>query len=308
MKDQAILVTGAGGQIGGELTEALEKRYTTVYMADIRKPEHPKDNFIELDVLDQPRIKEVIGDLKIKQVYHLAAILSAKGEKNPKLAWEVNINGGLNVLEVAAEQDVERVFWPSSIAVFGKNTPGINTPQHTITDPSTIYGITKLAGERWGYHYYHKRGVDVRSLRYPGLIGYKSLPGGGTTDYAVEIFHEAIRKQRYTSFIGASTKLPMMFMPDAIRATIELMEAPAAAISIRSSYNVAGISFTPTELATAIRKHIPSFTLDVQPDFRDDIAQSWPSIIDDAVARQDWGWQPRFDLESMVAEMFKQLQ
>ncbi len=308
MKEESILVTGAGGQIGTELVEALSKRYEKVYPADIRLPNHPTKNFIQLDVLDKPRMEEAISDLKISQVYHLAAILSAKGEQNPMLAWEVNFKGTLNVLEIAAEKKLNRVFCPSSIAVFGPNTPSVNTPQHTITDPTTIYGVTKLAGERWCVHYFQKRGVDVRSLRYPGLIGYKTMPGGGTTDYAVEIFHEALKNNHYTSYIAPDTRMPMMFMPDAIRATLNLMEAPTEQITIRSSYNVAGVNFTPRELSAAIKKQLPDFNIDYQPDFRDLIAQSWPSSLDDSAAANDWGWKPAYDLEKMVKEMLLQLQ
>ncbi len=307
MKDQTILITGSKGQIGTELANMLKTKYTRVITSDIHKNEIGDKDYVQLNVLDKNRISEVIGDYKVGQIYHLAAILSAKGEENPTLAWEVNLTGGLNILDSAVLHKVPRVFWPSSIAVFGPQTPKEQTPQHTVTDPTTIYGITKLAGERWSHHYYTKKGLDIRSLRYPGLISYKAMPGGGTTDYAVEIFHEAIKHGRYTSFVSSDVRLPMMYMPDALRATIELMEAPTDQIKIRSAYNVAGVSFSPKELAASICKVIPDFEIDYAPDFRDGIAQSWPSSIDDSQARVDWGWKPEYDLDQMTQEMIKEL-
>jgi len=307
MKDLTILITGSKGQIGTELANLLRTKYSRVITSDIHPSEAGNPDYVQLNVLDKNRINEVIGDYKIDQIYHLAAILSAKGEENPTLAWEVNLTGGLNILDAAVTQQVDRVFWPSSIAVFGPQTPKEQTPQHTITDPTTIYGITKLAGERWGRHYYKKRGLDIRSLRYPGLISYKAMPGGGTTDYAVEIFHEAIKHKCYTSFISKDVRLPMMYMPDALRATVELMEAPAEQIKIRSAYNVAGITFSPDELAAEIRTKIPDFTIDYAPDFRDAIAHSWPSSINDTQAFQDWGWKPEYDLKMMSEEMILEL-
>jgi nucleoside-diphosphate-sugar epimerase len=243
----------------------------------------------------------------ITQIYLLAAILSATGEKNPNLAWNLNMTGLLNVLDIAREEKIYKVYWPSSIAVFGPTSPKVNCPQQTIIEPTTVYGISKYAGEFW-CHYYHQRfGVDVRSLRYPGLISYKSAPGGGTTDYAVEIFHEAREQGNYTCFLREDTYLPMMYMPDAIRATIELMEAPASKISIRTSYNVSGMSFSPLEIGNAIRKHLPDFSMNYQPDYRQQIADSWPQSIDDSVAKADWEWQPEFDLQRMTKDMLENL-
>lgn len=307
MKQQTILITGSRGQIGTELANMLKTKYARVVTSDIRPNESGDPDYQQLNVLDKKRISEVIGDYKVDQVYHLAAILSAKGEENPTLAWEVNLTGGLNILDAALEHGVDRVFWPSSIAVFGPNTPKEQTPQITITDPTTIYGITKLAGERWAHHYFSKKGLDVRSIRYPGLISYKVLPSGGTTDYAVEIFHEAIKSKRYASFVSKDVRLPMMYMPDALRATIELMEAPADQIKIRSAYNVAGVSFSPEELSAAIQKVIPEFEISYAPDFRDGIAKSWPSSIDDSHARADWGWKPEYSLDRMTEDMIKEL-
>lgn len=307
MKDRTILITGSQGQIGTELVNMLRTRYTKVIASDIRPNESGDANYVQLNVLEKNRIHEVIGDYKVDQIYHLAAILSAKGEENPTLAWEVNLTGGLNILDAAVAHQVDRVFWPSSIAVFGPQTPKEETPQHTITDPTTIYGITKLAGERWSHHYHSKKGLDVRSLRYPGLISYKVMPSGGTTDYAVEIFHEAIKNKQYTSFVSPDVRLPMMYMPDALRATVELMEAPAEQIKIRSSYNVSGVSFSPEQLTAAIKKVLPDFKINYQTDFRDAIARSWPSSIDDSAARKDWGWQPKYDLDRMTEDMIRAL-
>ena len=243
----------------------------------------------------------------ITQIYLLAAILSATGEKNPPLAWHINMQSLLNVLEVAKEENLTKIYWPSSIAVFGPNSPKDCTPQHTIIEPSTVYGISKFAGERWCEYYFNRYRVDVRSIRYPGLISYKSQPGGGTTDYAVEIYHDAIKKGQYTSFLKEDTYLPMMYMPDAIRATIELMEAPAANITVRSSYNVGAMSFSPKEIAGKIQKHIPAFTIDYEPDSRQQIADSWPKDIDDTQAKTDWAWKPEYDIERMTIDMLDNL-
>jgi nucleoside-diphosphate-sugar epimerase len=243
----------------------------------------------------------------ITQVYLLAAILSATGEKNPTLAWHINMQSLLNVLDVAKEEKLEKIYWPSSIAVFGPNSPKHDTPQHTVIEPSTIYGISKFSGERWCDYYWNRYKVDVRSLRYPGLISYKSQPGGGTTDYAVEIFHDAIGKGEYTSFLKEDTYLPMMYMPDAIRATVELMEADASKISIRSSYNLSGVSFSPKEIAAEIQKHVPEFKINYKPDSRQQIADSWPATIDDSLARNDWGWKPEYSLETMTKDMLENL-
>jgi len=243
----------------------------------------------------------------ITQIYLLAAILSATGEKNPNLAWNLNMQSLLNVLDIAKEENLTRVFWPSSIAVFGPTSPKINCPQQTVIEPVTVYGISKYAGEFWCNYYHLKYGVDIRSLRYPGLISYKSAPGGGTTDYAVEIFHEAVEEKKYTCFLNEDTYLPMMYMPDAIRATIELMEAPVEKISVRTSYNLSGMSFSPKDIAAEIKKHLPEFKISYKPDYRLAIAQSWPQSIDDSVARKDWGWKEEFDLAAMTNDMFENL-
>ncbi|MEN9457847.1 MAG: hypothetical protein RL135_421, partial [Bacteroidota bacterium] len=249
----------------------------------------------------------IIKKYNITQVYLLAALLSATAEKNPKFAWDLNMNGLFNVLDLAKEGIIKKVYWPSSIAVFGPSTPRVLTPQYTVMEPNTIYGISKQAGERYCEYYHQKYGVDVRSIRYPGLIGWKSAPGGGTTDYAVHIYHEALKHQKYECFLSAETALPMMYMPDAIRATIELMEAPAEKVKIRSSYNVSGISFNPEDIAASIRKYIPEFTISYKPDFRQAIADSWPQSINDAEAREHWGWKPDFDLDAMTKVMLENL-
>ena len=259
-----------------------------------------------LNAMDIERMAHLVHTYKITQIYHLAAILSAKGEANPQFAWRLNMETLFHVLDVASEFGC-KVFWPSSIAAFGKMTPHVNTPQHTITDPITVYGISKIAGERWAEYYFEKRGVDVRSIRYPGLISYKALPGGGTTDYAVDIFYKALQQGAYICFLSADTHLPMMYMPDAIRATLELMHADADRIRIRSSYNISGLSFSPRELAEAIRTHLPGFQISYQPDFRQDIADSWPKSVDDQMAKEDWGWIPEYDLSAMTQDMLASL-
>ncbi|CAN5279035.1 NAD-dependent epimerase/dehydratase family protein [soil metagenome] len=306
---ETILVLGANGQIGTELVTALRAKYgaENVIASDIRPlidKEH-EGPFEILDILDAKAVEKVIKKYKVAQVYHLAAILSATGEKNPRMAWDVNMNGLLNVLDASVELGVKKVFWPSSIAVFGKNSPKRLTPQHTITDPDTIYGISKLAGERWCQYYYRTRGLDVRSIRYPGLISYASKPGGGTTDYAVEIFYEALKHGQYTCFLMEDQRLPMMYMPDALRATIELMEADSSKLRIRSSYNINGISFTPAGLADEIKKHLPDFTIEYNPDFRQQIAETWPGSIEDNYARLDWDWESKNDLAYMVKDMLE---
>lgn len=304
---EKVLIIGAGGQIGTELTEFLREKYTgaDVIATDVRENEGlAKDGpFFLLDVMDKDAIYSLVEREKVTQIYHLAALLSATGEKNPEFAWKLNMDGLLHVLNAARDLKVAKVFWPSSIAVFGPGTPANNTPQDTVMDPNTVYGISKLAGERWCEYYYNRYGVDVRSLRYPGLIGYKSAPGGGTTDYAVDIFHQALQKGSFTCFLKPETALPMMYMPDAIRATIALMDAPAEQVKIRSSYNLAGISFTPAQIAAAIQKHLPQFSIDYVPDFRQAIADSWPNSIDDSRAGSDWGWKMDYDLESMTQDM-----
>lgn len=308
MKKDCVLITGASGQIGTELTLKLREAYgnDNVVTADIKPPvaevleNGPHE---ELNILDTLKLAEIVDKYQVTQIYHLAAILSAKGEQAPRMAWDVNMNGLISLLEIVEEKGVQKVFWPSSIAVFGKRTPKEHTPQHTITDPQTIYGISKLAGERWCHYYHHNKGLDIRSLRYPGLISYKTEPGGGTTDYAVEIFYEAIKHGRYSCFLREDARLPMMYMPDAIRGTIELMEAPADQLSVHSSYNVSAISFTPEQLTAAIQQHLPELKVDYKPDFRQQIADFWPASIDDTIARDDWNWQPEYDLEKMTVDM-----
>lgn len=305
-----VLVIGAGGQIGTELVLLLEQRFgkDAVLATDIKDecPEPLKDsNYQALDVLDNDKLRSLVEEEKITEIYLLAALLSATAEQNPEFAWRLNMDGLFNVLNLAKEGIIKKVFWPSSIAVFGPTTPKTNTPQKTIMEPSTVYGISKQAGEQWCEYYHNKFGVDVRSIRYPGLISYKSLPGGGTTDYAVDIFYHAKQNNKYTSFLSENTALPMMFMDDAVRATVDLMEAPAENVKIRNSYNLGGISFTPKILGEAIRKHLPDFELDYQPDERQKIADSWPGSIDDSAARSDWGWAHKYDLDKMVEEMLK---
>lgn len=308
-----ILVIGSSGQVGTELVAQLRKDFSSknVIASDVKAPmdEIEYDGIYEqLDVLNKNSLFELIKKHRITVVYQLAALLSATAEKKPDLAWELNINGLLNVLNLAKEKHISKIFWPSTIAVFGPNTPKTNTPQHTIMEPNTIYGISKLAGERWCEYYYNKYGVDVRSLRYPGLIGYKSMPGGGTTDYAVDIFHEALENGRYTCFLDENTTLPMMYMPDAIRATVNITEAPSEKINIRSSYNLAGMSFSPLELEREIQKYIPDFECTYKPDFRQQLANGWPQSINDTEARADWNWGPEFDLRKMTADMIQNLQ
>ncbi len=306
-----ILIIGAGGQLGAELTLALAKVYGDehVIATDIKNGDHTAAfaRFEVLDVMDAERLAALVDENKITQIYHLAAILSATGEKNPKLAWKLNMDGLINVLDVAKEKQLDKIFWPSSIAVFGPTTPADLTPQHTIMDPNTIYGISKLAGERWCEYYFQKYNVDVRSLRYPGLIGYKSPPGGGTTDYAVDIFFKARTGDAYTCFLNKDSYLPMMYMPDAIRATIDLMEAEKSHIKVRSSYNVSAMSFSPEEIASAIQQIIPTFKITYEPDFRQAIADSWPNAIDDQEAKRDWGWRPQYNLDSMTADILHHL-
>ncbi len=309
MNKEKILIIGSNGQIGLELAASLRQRYgyDQVVCSDIRAMENQEGLFEQLDVLDKDRFYELVKKHEISQVYLLAALLSATAEKNPKFAWDLNMNGLFNILDAAKEGLIKQVYWPSSIAVFGPTTPRVATPQYTVMEPNTIYGISKLAGERFCEYYHQKYGVDVRSIRYPGLIGWKSAPGGGTTDYAVHIYHEAIKNSTYQSFLSANTTLPMMYMDDAIRATISLMETPAENVKIRSSYNVAGMSFNPEEIAASIRKHIPNFTLGYAPDFRQAIADSWPQSINDTEAREHWGWKPEFDLDAMTEVMLKNI-
>jgi len=307
-----ILVIGSNGQIGTELVLSLRERYgkEAVFAADLSESCPSiiiNGPYVQLDVLQKEAIREYIISNEIKEVYLLAALLSATAEKNPDFAWKLNMEGLFTILDLAKEKHIDKIFWPSSIAVFGPTTPADKTPQYTIMEPSTVYGISKLAGERWCEYYHKKHQVDVRSLRYPGLISYKSPPGGGTTDYAIDIFHKATSGIDYDCFLTETSALPMLFMDDAIRATIELMEAPSEQIKIRSSYNLAGVSFTPKELSEAIKKQLPDFNITYNPDFRQAIADSWPNSIDDAITEQDWGWKARFNLPKIVDEMIKNI-
>ena len=309
---EKILVIGASGQIGVELTLALRKIYgnANVVASDLREENDLLKGtgpYVSLDVMNKEMLHVQVIRQGITQIYLLAAILSATGEKNPNLAWSLNMQSLLNVLDIAKEENLYKVYWPSSIAVFGPTSPRQNCPQQTVIEPITVYGISKFAGEFWCNYYNHRYGLDVRSIRYPGLISYKSAPGGGTTDYAVEIFHDALEEKKYECFLEEDTYLPMMYMPDAIKATIELMEAPASKISVRTSYNISGMSFSPKEIAAEIRKHIPDFSISYKPDYRQQIANSWPQSIDDSVARNDWGWQEEFDLAKMTSDMFENL-
>jgi nucleoside-diphosphate-sugar epimerase len=300
-----VLVIGAGGQIGKELVQELCKLHgnENVIASDIRPDDEVLCAFEVLDAMNAKGIADVIKKHNVKEVYLLAALLSATAEKYPEKGWQLNMDGLFNLLELAKEKAFDKLFWPSSIAVFGPNTPKQNTPQYTIMEPSTVYGISKQAGERWCEYYNKRYGVDVRSLRYPGLIGYQSAPGGGTTDYAVHIFHEAISHKKYECFLSENTVLPMMYMSDALRATIGLMQVDASKVKIRSSYNLAGMSFSPSEIAKEIKKHIPEFTISYKPDSRQAIADSWPQSIDDSYAREHWGWKPNYSLESMTKDM-----
>jgi nucleoside-diphosphate-sugar epimerase len=307
MKER-ILIIGSSGQIGTELVMELRSMYgnNNVIASDIRPSSSEvmeSGPFEKLDIMDEKLLRDVVKKYKITQVYLLAALLSATAEKNIELGWSLNMRSHSHVLDLAKDGLIKKIFWPSSIAVFGPTTPMENTPQYTVMEPNTVYGITKQAGERWNEYYFNKFGVDVRSIRFPGLIGWKAAPGGGTTDYAVDIFHQAIQHEKYESFLSENTGLPMMYMPDAIRATIELMEAPAEQVKIRSSYNLAGVSFTPKQIAEEVKKHIPDFKMTYNPDFRQTIADSWPSSIDDSYAQKDWGWELKYDLEKMTSDM-----
>jgi len=312
MAKEKILVIGASGQIGVELTLALRKLYgnANVVASDLREENEllkGSGPYVSLDVMNKEMLHVQVIRQNITQIYLLAAILSATGEKNPNLAWHLNMQGLLNVLDIAREEKLAKVYWPSSIAVFGPTSPRQNCPQQTVIEPITVYGISKYAGEFWCNYYHHRYGVDVRSLRYPGLISYKSAPGGGTTDYAIEIFHAALEHKQYTCFLQENTYLPMMYMPDAINATLQLMEAPASKITVRTSYNIASVSFSPKEITSALQKHVPDFVTDYKPDYRQAIADSWPQSIDDSVARADWGWEHQYGLEALTADMLGNL-
>jgi len=307
-----ILIIGACGQIGTELTQKLREIYgvENVIASDIRKLNIDVVNsgpFEVLNALDFNQIQHLVEVHQIDEVYLMAALLSATAEKNPSFAWDLNMNSLFHVLNLAKAGKIKKIFWPSSIAVFGPTTPRENTPQYTIMEPSTVYGISKQTGERWCEYYHNVYGVDVRSIRYPGLISWSSPPGGGTTDYAIDIFHKAIAKKKYDCFLSSETKMPMMYMDDAIAATIQIMQSPKEQVKIRSSYNLAAMSFTPTEIAKEIKKHIPEFEITYHPDFRQKIADSWPASIDDSAAREDWNWKHQFDISSMTKDMLDHL-
>ena len=309
---ERVLIVGSSGQIGTDLVLSLRKIYgnENVIASDIRPSSIEVMNsgpFEELDIMNEELLRKIVKHYKVTQVYLLAALLSATAEKNIALGWELNMRSHSHVLDLAKDGLIKKIFWPSSIAVFGPKTPKENTQQYTIMEPNTVYGITKLAGERWNEYYFNKFGVDVRSLRYPGLIGWKGSPGGGTTDYAVDIFHQSIKTAKYESFLSENTKLPMMYMADAIRATIQLMEAPFQQVKIRSSYNLAGISFTPKDIGKEISKHIPNFEISYNSDFRQKIADSWPCSINDDHAINDWGWQLKYDLKRITNDMMLNL-
>ena len=309
-----ILVTGACGQIGSELTMALRERYGPENVVAAGHKTQPSEKlrtsgpFVFIDVTRRETVEEVVRRYDIDTIYHLAAILSAVGEKKPQLAWRVNMDGLYNILEIAREYDLVRVFWPSSIAVFGPETPRENTPQETVLRPTTIYGVTKVAGELLCDYYFRRFGVDVRGVRYPGVISSETLPGGGTTDYAVEMFYEAIKHKRYTCFVREDTVLPMIYMPDCIKAAIQLMEADLSRLKHHNGFNLAAMSFSAGELAAEIKKHIPEFVCEYKPDFRQEIADSWPRTIDDSAAREEWGWEPSYDLAAMTADMLEKLE
>ena len=313
MVHESILVTGAVGQVGSDVTLALRERFGGERVVAAGHRKEPDDElrdsgpFIFLDVMKKEDVRAVIKEHGIDTIYHMGSLLSAVGEKHPDLAWDVNMTGLKNVLDVSRELGVQRIFWPSSIAAFGPSTPKDNTPQFTVMDPNTMYGVTKVAGELLCGYYWEKYGLDIRGLRYPGLISYRTAPGGGTTDYAVEIFYEALRNRSYVSFLDRDTVLPMMYMPDAIRSTIDLMEAPSENVKIHTSYNITAMSFSAAELVEEITKHIPDFKCSYEPDFRQKIAESWPKRIDDSRARQDWGWKEEFGVPEMVEDMLKNL-
>lgn len=308
-----ILITGATGQIGSELVPALAQKYGKENLLITINKTPPQGELagipkVQMEATDREALKNIIQDYKISTLYHLVGVLSATGEKDPQLAWKVNMESLKNVLDLSVEYGIGKVFWPSSIAAFGPTTPGERTPQHTILEPTTMYGVTKVAGELLCQYYWKKFGLDVRSLRYPGIVSYKTPPGGGTTDYAVAIFYEALKAKKYLCYLKSDTSLPMMYMPDAVKATIDLMEADASKLSVRTSYNLTAFSFTPADLVREIQKHIPEFVCDYEPDFRQTIADSWPNSIDDSQANKDWGWKAEYNLELMAEDMLKHLE
>lgn len=309
MKTETILVIGANGQIGTALLPRLQNMYgfDNVIATDLRQTGKEEAIFEPLDATNALAMSEIVQRHHVTQIYHLAAVLSAKGETDPLWTWNLNMQTLLNVLEIGRIFNLNKVFVPSSIAAFGEHAPKEETPQSSVLDPATVYGISKVAAENWSVYYHKRYGLDVRSLRYPGVISYQSMPGGGTTDYAVAIYHEAVQGHHFECFLAPDTRLPMIYMDDALRATLELMEAPTTNISVRTSYNLAGMSFTPAELTTSIQQHFPDFSVTYAPDFRQAIADSWPKSIDDSVARQDWGWKPAFDLPKMTREMITHL-
>ncbi|WP_438710125.1 NAD-dependent epimerase/dehydratase family protein [Aquimarina muelleri] len=304
-----VLVIGANGQLGSVLTESLKEKFGSlnVIASDLKSREDYIGNFEIIDATNIERIEEVVIQYKVTQIYHLAAILSAKGEETPLQTWNINMQTLFNVLEISRKNNIEKVFFPSSIAVFGEGAPLDNTPNNAYLDPATVYGISKAAGENWAQYYFMRYGLDVRSIRYPGVIGYQSLPGGGTTDYAVDIYHKAVLNEKFSCFLKEDATLPMIFMEDAIRATLELMDAPKEDIKLRTSYNISGISFSPAEVVAEIRKLYPDFKVTYTPDFRQEIASRWPNSIDDSAASKDWGWKPKFDLESITETMIQKL-
>jgi len=312
MSKKNILVLGAGGQIGTDLVTALRAQHGNdcVIATDIKdeSPDKISDGpYVKLDAMDKVAVEKVLVEHNIQVVYHLVAMLSATAEQHPMKGWDLNMQSLFICLELAREGKFDQLFWPSSIAVFGPKSPRYNTPQHTVLEPSTVYGISKVSGESWCEYYHKKYNVDVRSVRYPGLISHNAAPGGGTTDYAVHVFHEALKAGRYTCFIQQDLSLPMMYMPDAIRATLAIMEAPASKVKLRTAYNISGMSFSPAEIGEAIKKHIPEFEMDCVPDYRNEIAANWPASVDDTAAREDWGWQPRYDLDKMTEDMLHHL-
>lgn len=310
MRELKILVTGANGQLGTALVKALRHKFGigAVITSDLN-PATDEPSYHEiLDATDGERLKDMVKKYNISQIYHLAAVLSANGEKNPDMTWDINMKSLMTVLRVAVENGLEKVFFPSSIAVFGSDVQKWSTPQNSGLNPSTVYGISKVAGENWALYYHTRYGLDVRSLRYPGIIGHQSMPGGGTTDYAVDIYHKAVQGQKFECYLKPDSSLPMIYMDDAVRATIQLMEAPKSKIKTRSSYNIQAVSFTPEEIGDSIKRHYPSFEAVYRPDFRQEIAESWPSSLDDLAAQEDWGWSPKYLLDDITEDMLKHLE